>query len=74
VALEPEFWEALTRIAARRDSTLSALVSTADGERVPLQPLASALRVLALRAFDPDVEAHIVEPETDNEDATDGLS
>jgi predicted DNA-binding ribbon-helix-helix protein len=74
VALEPEFWGALTRIAARRDSTLSALVSTADGERVPLQPLASALRVLALRAFDPEAEAPMVEPETNHEHATDGCS
>jgi predicted DNA-binding ribbon-helix-helix protein len=56
VALEPEFWAALTRIAARRGGTLSALVVAADSGRAPLQPLASALRVLALRAFDPEVQ------------------
>jgi predicted DNA-binding ribbon-helix-helix protein len=42
----------LIRIAAQRGSTLSALVVAADGARAPLQPLASALRVLALQAFD----------------------
>jgi len=41
---------------------LSALVSTADGERVPLQPLASALRVLALRAFDPEAQVGATNP------------
>jgi predicted DNA-binding ribbon-helix-helix protein len=53
VALEPEFWSALTRIAAQRAQRLSGLVASADGARDPTQPLASALRVLALRAFDP---------------------
>ena len=53
VALEPEFWSALTRIAARRGLTLSSVVASADREREPMQPLASALRVLALHASDP---------------------
>jgi predicted DNA-binding ribbon-helix-helix protein len=57
VALELEFWSALTRIAAGRGHTLSALVSAADAKREPAQPLASALRVLALRSFDPDATA-----------------
>ncbi len=35
---------------------MSALVSAADGGRGPMQPLASALRVLALRAFDPEAQ------------------
>jgi hypothetical protein len=39
-----------------------------------LQPLASALRVLALRAFDPDAQAPMEEPESDRAHATDGRS
>jgi predicted DNA-binding ribbon-helix-helix protein len=57
VALEPEFWSALTRIATRRGLTLAALVASADAERGPAQPLASALRVMALRMVDPDATA-----------------
>jgi len=49
VALENEFWSALIGLAAARGQTLSALVSAADASRAPGQPLASALRVLALR-------------------------
>jgi predicted DNA-binding ribbon-helix-helix protein len=45
------------RIAAGRGRTLAALVAAADAERAPAQPLASALRVMALRAFDPDALA-----------------
>jgi len=55
VALEDEFWSALLHIAAVRNQTLSALVATADAERNPGQPLASALRILALRAFCPSL-------------------
>jgi len=51
VALEQEFWAALSDIAAARAQALSALVETIDAAREPGQPLASALRVLALRAF-----------------------
>jgi predicted DNA-binding ribbon-helix-helix protein len=47
VALEPEFWAALEAEAARRGSSLAALVTAVDQERA--QPLASALRVFALR-------------------------
>ena len=49
VALEPEFWAELAEVAARRGQSLAALVSEADTARGPGQPLASALRVLALR-------------------------
>lgn len=52
VALEPEFWSALMRIAAQRGHTLSALVSATDSGRETAQPLASALRVMALLTFD----------------------
>ncbi len=48
VALEPEFWAALVRIAAVRGQTLSALVAATDAGREGGRPLASALRVLAL--------------------------
>lgn len=51
VALEPEFWTALTHIAAERQQTLTALVAAADAERSGGRPLASALRVLALTEF-----------------------
>jgi len=50
VALEPEFWEALAALAVVRGQALSALVAGADAARQPGQPLASVLRVLALRA------------------------
>lgn len=49
VALEEEFWAALTHIAAERHQTLTALVAATDAERDSGRPLASALRVLALR-------------------------
>ena len=53
VALEEPFWAALLQIAQGRGQTLSALVATADAAREPGQPLASALRVLALRESTP---------------------
>jgi predicted DNA-binding ribbon-helix-helix protein len=53
VALEQEFWAALMHIAAGRQQTLTALVAAADAERQDGRPLASALRVLALREFFP---------------------
>jgi predicted DNA-binding ribbon-helix-helix protein len=49
VALEEEFWAALMRLAETRGQTLSALVAAADEARGPDRPLASALRVMALR-------------------------
>ena len=48
VALEAEFWVVLLRMAQRRGQSLSALVAAADAARTPAQPLASALRVMAL--------------------------
>lgn len=50
VALEQEFWDALAALAARRGQALSALVAAEDAGRAADRPLASALRVLALRA------------------------
>jgi predicted DNA-binding ribbon-helix-helix protein len=51
VALEPEFWDALAALAAARGLSLAALVAAVDAARPdPALPLASALRVEALRA------------------------
>jgi predicted DNA-binding ribbon-helix-helix protein len=50
VALEPAFWTALEAIASRRQSSLAGLVAEVDAARPdPALPLASALRVFALR-------------------------
>ncbi len=49
VALEPEFWAALERDAARDSLSLSAFVARIDATRGE-RPLASALRVRALAA------------------------
>ena len=43
VALEPEFWAALTAVAARQGRSLSALVAAIDAERQPDRSLASSL-------------------------------
>ena len=51
VALEEEFWSALMQIAAGRNQTLTGLVAATDAIRDPERPLASALRVMALREF-----------------------
>jgi predicted DNA-binding ribbon-helix-helix protein len=47
VALEAEFWAVLTAIAHPRP--VSALVAELDAARAPGQPLASTLRLHALR-------------------------
>ena len=49
VALEPIFWDALRAIARSRHLSLGALVASVDAARDGTSPLASALRVLALR-------------------------
>jgi len=49
VALEPEFWAALSAIAKASGCTLSALIAETDAARPPDRSLASALRVRALR-------------------------
>ena len=49
VALEPEFWAALEQAAEQRGQTLAGLVLTVDSTREPSRPLASALRIYALR-------------------------
>ncbi len=49
VALEADFWQALDAIAAQRGGSMAGLVAFVDGGRAGDTPLASALRVLALR-------------------------
>jgi predicted DNA-binding ribbon-helix-helix protein len=56
IALEAEFWDALERSARRRGEPLAALVLAVDAERAPERPLASALRVRALRDVAEDRE------------------
>ena len=50
IALEPEFWAALITVAANEGISLATLVTRIDSTRTPEQPLASALRVYALKA------------------------
>ena len=47
VALEPEFWTVLERLAAARSLSVAALIAAIDANRGP-RPLASACRVAAL--------------------------
>lgn len=50
IALEPEFWAALERAAARKGITLPALIAEQDATRAGTEePLASRLRVFALK-------------------------
>ncbi|GAN76778.1 ribbon-helix-helix domain-containing protein [Acidisphaera rubrifaciens] len=51
VALEAEFWDALAEIAAADQRAVSALVAEVDRTRETDMPLASSLRVLALKHF-----------------------
>ncbi len=53
IALEPEFWAALSRLAAAENNTLAGLISRIDAARTPGQPLTSALRVYALNSSTP---------------------
>jgi predicted DNA-binding ribbon-helix-helix protein len=51
VALEPEFWDAVTELAARHGLTLAGFVAEVDSARPARRPLASALRVAVLLAL-----------------------
>ncbi len=51
IALEEEFWSALGQIAAARGQTVASLVAEIDAKRTGSRPLASELRVLALKWF-----------------------
>ena len=49
IALEPAFWNVLEAAAARRGTTLTALIAELDAARAGAEePLASRLRVFAL--------------------------
>jgi len=49
IALEPAFWAALEKEAARRDVSLAALIAEQDAARIDAsEPLTSRLRVFAL--------------------------
>jgi predicted DNA-binding ribbon-helix-helix protein len=50
IALEPEFWAVLERLAAERRESLAGFVAGVDAARAPSVPLASCLRVAALAA------------------------
>jgi predicted DNA-binding ribbon-helix-helix protein len=50
VALETEFWDVLIDVARSRGVTLAELVAKVDAARREGAPLASSLRVLALRS------------------------
>ena len=56
IALEPEFWEGLELLAARRGVRLSALIEEIDAER-QTPNLSSALRVAVLRDVQDRLEA-----------------
>ncbi len=49
VALEPAFWSELETMAREAGTSLAGLVAALDAARDPAQPLASTLRVAALR-------------------------
>ena len=50
IALEPAFWAVLEAEAERRTVTLAALIAEQDAARATaMEPLASRLRVFALR-------------------------
>lgn len=51
VALEPEFWAALSLLAGRQNKPVSSLVAELDAKRSPDQPLASSLRVWIIAQF-----------------------
>lgn len=50
VSLEPGFWHALTRLAARRGLPVSRLVEAIDAARGSEENLSSALRIAVLEA------------------------
>lgn len=50
VALEPEFWSALSAIAAKRGQSTLQIITLVDAERTSEQNLAAALRLFTLRS------------------------
>lgn len=57
LALEPEFWNGLEKVARTRTQTLPVLIATIDEDRAKQRPdasLASAVRVFVLETKVPD--------------------
>jgi len=52
VALEPEFWSAVERLARAQNEPVSTLVTRVDAGRRVGQGLASALRITILRSLE----------------------
>jgi predicted DNA-binding ribbon-helix-helix protein len=52
IALEPEFWDALQRLAEAETILLVTLIARIDAHRAPGQNLASALRVHVLKSLE----------------------
>ncbi|QDH17204.1 ribbon-helix-helix domain-containing protein [Swingsia samuiensis] len=50
IALEPEFWEVLDKLAQHQKMSFAAFVTSIDASRPPHRPLSSALRIAALHA------------------------
>ena len=50
ISLEPEFWAAFTRIAAKRETTASALIAQIDAVRDG--NLSSAIRLFVLKELE----------------------
>src|SRR6516164_5371885 len=56
ISLEDDFWQALKKIAARRDMRLSELVTAIDAERMHPN-LSSAIRLFVLGFYRLEIEA-----------------
>ena len=65
VALEGAFWDVLLQVARSRGVSLSRLVASVDTARDSSMPLASSLRLVALREVQREVQwaAHPSPPE-----------
>jgi predicted DNA-binding ribbon-helix-helix protein len=48
ISLEPQFWQALTEIAAERKTSVAAVVATIDRDRPDGMNLSAAIRVFTL--------------------------
>ena len=54
MALEPEFWAELDRMAKAREISLAALIRAIDDERAPDENLTSLLRLAVLKDLKAD--------------------
>ena len=58
IALEPEFWAEVERLATLKGQSLAAFISAIDHDRDPRDNLASTLRLVVLR----DLKARAATP------------